>query len=172
MQEKFEFELKKSLKVHGQIDGKNEFVELNKLYLKAPTYKHRDKTIGLKQAFLTAEELRNMKILATGVYDAVQKMKNEMPNQKNSKNKEDDQEVPEETIRSVLFKSGEDCINLSKFFDKFTNLLTSNICFKDEECENVIKTHELQELAEEDFENLVVEYIKVFFTSSWLKRTN
>lgn len=167
MQEKFEFKLENPLKTHGQVDGNNELVTIDKLYLQAPTYKHREKTIAIKQAYLSAEQLRSMKIFATGVHNAMEKVKNEIT--KDVKEKEEEKELPEEDIRNVLFRSGEDCINLSKFFDKFINLFSSKngVCFRDEDCTDLIKPHELNEMSEIDLEDLVVEYIRVFFIPSW-----
>ena len=88
MQENFEFQLEKPIKIHGRVNGKTEFIDLKTLYLKAPTYKHRDKTLVLKQVYLSAEQLRGMKIFATGVHNAFEKVKNEI-----TKESSDDESV-------------------------------------------------------------------------------
>ena len=52
MQEELVFDLENPIKVQMNVDGKNEFVDIDKIYLQAPTYKHKDIIIVLKKKFI------------------------------------------------------------------------------------------------------------------------
>lgn len=160
MQDRLEFTLDKSLKVHGEVDGKNEFIQLDKLYLKAPTYKHKDKTINLKKDFIEA---------LFGMTNSVDK--NEAQNMINEASDSDKNDKLEaKAILAILYASKG--FDIARFFDKFVNFLTSRkdpICFKDEDYSDIIRADEITQLTETDLENLIAKYIEVFFAVSWMK---
>jgi hypothetical protein len=160
MQDTLEFTLEKPLKVHGQVDGKNEFIEIDKLYLKAPTYKHKDKTIALKKDFIEA---------LFGMTNSVDKEEaQDIVN--NASDSEKDDVLEAKAILAILYASKG--FDIGKFFNKFINFLTSKkdgICFKDEDYSEIIRINEIEELSESDLENLIAKYTEVFFAVSWMK---
>ncbi len=171
MKQELEFKLNNPIKESQvNIDSKNTTLDIDTLYLKAPTRQHRSKTMLLKQAFLSAQELRSMKIFATGVLSTFDKLNKESVRQ-NDDSEESDGTMDIDTIRDVILKSDKDCIDIVNFCDNFTKLILSQgICFKSEESKNAINNSDLDKITEEDFESLMIQYIWFFLTASWSRK--
>jgi hypothetical protein len=156
------FELESKIKAQVKVDGKNDIIDLGTLYLTCPSYKEKDKTLPLKQAFITAQTRLSFAMADLMDSDSVEKRREER------ESKEEDNKMDIQGIKMILFASGEQAININLFFDNFAKLLKA-VCFKDEEMTQPINDSEIQKIEENDFENLVAKYIEVFFISSWMK---
>lgn len=149
MTDKIVFELQEPIKVQMNIDGKNEFVDLDKIYLSAPSYKEKDKTLVLKKKFL----------------EAILYMPNYM-------NKQEAQEQVGEAnfdalaIKSLLYLFKD--FDIVSYFKNFQNLLLS-VAFKDEAMTQHLFNLDIQKISENDFEGLLAKYFEVFFIVSWMK---
>jgi hypothetical protein len=155
------FILEEPIKSQLNVDGKNDIVDINSLYLSAPTYKEKDRTIPLKQAFITAQSRLGMLMM-----DSIDQ--SEAQRRREEREEEGEEEMDISGIKMILFASGGDAINLKLFFDNFAKLLCS-VAFKDEDMKQPIRALDLQKMSEDDFENLIATYIQVFFISSWMK---
>lgn len=154
MTDKIIFELKQSIKVQANIDGKNDFIDLDKIYLSAPTYKDKDKTLILKKKFLEA-------MLLLPSYMSRQEAE-EQVNNNNVK-------FEAKTIHTLLFLFKDfDIVSYHKYF---ANLLL-NVAFKDEESKQPLTTLDINKISEDDFEGLLAKYLEVFFIVSWMKALN
>jgi hypothetical protein len=154
MTDKIIFELKQSIKVQANIDGKNDFIDLDKIYLLAPSYKEKDKTLILKKKFLEA-------MLLLPSYMSRQ----EAQEQVNSDNVKFDAK----TIHALLFLFKDfDIVSYHKYF---ANLLL-NVAFKDEESKQPLTALDINKISEDDFEGLLAKYLEVFFIVSWTKTLN
>lgn len=149
MQDKITFDLSTPIKVQLSIGGKNDFVDLDKLYLLAPTYRQKEYTIDLKKRFISA-----MVRLANST-----KPKSEPSSQG------DDKPLDGKAFIQVLYSAGDD-FDLIGFFKQFENLFCAGVCFKDEAMQSKIHAIELQKLSEEDFNSLVGKYLEVFMSAS------
>lgn len=151
MQDKFTFDLTSSIKVQFNSNGKNDFVELDKFYLSAPTYKHKDLTLLLKKKFIEA------------VFGMTQSL-----SQKEAQSKvESEGKLDAKAVKSILYIAKD--FDIGAFFSSFRKLLATDLCFKDEEMKQPVRLLELQNLSEEDEENLIAKYCEFFFLTSWMK---
>lgn len=153
MIDKLEFDLESSIKVQANIKGENTFIDLNKLQLKAPNYKHKDYTIALKKKFMEA---------LFGMTNSVNK-----DEAQSAVSSSDDDKLDVQSIKAILYASPN--FDIVSFYNKFVKFLTVDICFKDEEFEQCVTKGELEKLSEIDLENLIAKYIEVFFIVSWMK---
>lgn len=152
MKEELVFELENPIKVQINNNGKNEFEDITRIYLQAPTYKHRDITIDLKKRFIEAIFAMTSSLSK----DEAQKTVGDDPNN----------ELNAQAIKAVLYAAkGFDIV---AFFNKF-NSLFKEIAFKDEEKKQTLKGLDIEKIDENDFEDLVAKYIEVFFIASWMK---
>ena len=152
MTDKLIFTLQSPIKAQLNVDGKNDFVEVSQLYLSAPTYKHRDHTIGLKKKFI----------------EAIFAMAN-ATSRDDAQSKVNDKEgtLDAKAIKAVLYAAKD--FDIVSFFKKFEAFLLSEVCFKDEEMKQKITSLEIQKLEETDFEELLAKYLEAFFITSWMK---
>ncbi len=142
------FELQNPIKGAVNINGKNDIIDINTLYLNAPSYKEKDITIILKKKFI----------------EAIFAMTAVLPKESSSQEKSD--EMDAKSIKVILFAAPN--FDLVGFFKEFEKLLMK-VCFKDEARTQAIKHIELEKLNESDFEELLAKYIEVFFITSWMK---
>lgn len=152
MQEKTTFKLSEPIKVQYKLDGKNDFMDIEEIYLQAPSFKEKDITRGLKKKFIEA-----MFAMTTSIsqQDAQTKASND-----------EEGELDEKGIKAVLYAAkGFDVVD---FFNRFAVLL-ERVAFKDEEMEQKMIRIEFDKINDNDFENLVAKYIRVFFIVSWMK---
>ena len=110
------FNLSTPIKVQINIDGKNDFADIDKIYLAAPSYKHRDLTIGLKKKFIEAI----FAMTASLPKDEAQKQVNDENGKLDAK-----------SIKAILYAAKD--FDILSFFKKFEAFLISDIAFKDEE---------------------------------------
>ena len=152
MQESLVFELQSLIKVHLSTNGNNEFVEIDKIYLKAPTYKQKDITIRLKKKFI----------------EAIFAMTNSLSQKEAQSAVGDDEksDLDAKSIKAVLFAAKD--FDIVDFFKSFENLLFV-VAFKNEEMTQALNKSDISKIAEDDFESLVAKYIEVFFIASWMK---
>jgi len=156
VEDKFKFKLANPIKVQANIDGENTFSDLKALYLKAPTYRHRDKTLVLKKMFIGA------------IFGMTSSL-----NQEDAQARIDDasdtkdNKIDAKSAKVILYSDRD--FDLDGFYKKFTKLLLSDICFKDEQHEQPILSVDVNKLSEDDFEELVAKYIEFFFATSWMK---
>jgi hypothetical protein len=146
------FDLSKPIKVQLNVDGKNDFVDIDKIYFSAPSYKHRDLTIGLKKKFIEAV----FAMTASLPKDEAQKQVND-----------DNGKLDAKSIKAILYAAKD--FDIVSFFKKFEAFLISEIAFKDEEKKQKLVALDLQRLDESDFEELLAKYLEVFFIVSWMK---
>jgi len=152
MTDKLTFTLTIPIKVQVNIDGKNDFAEVSNLYLVAPTYKHRDHTIGLKKKFI----------------EAIFAMTNSLAKEDAQKQVSDDKsQLDSKSIKAIIYAAKD--FDIISFLKKFESFLLSEICFKDEELKQKITGLELQKIDENDFEELLAKYLESFFIVSWMK---
>jgi hypothetical protein len=155
MKDKFSFKLNKSIKVQAKVKGENTFIDLDKLYLKAPTYRHKDYTLVLKKRFLEA---------LFGMTKSVDR--DDAQRQLDSAGGNDDK-LDSQAIKTILYAA--EGFDIVAFYKKFEKFLTVDVCFKDEDHEQPISVGDLEKLAEDDFEDLIAKYVEVFFIVSWMK---
>ena len=146
------FDLQTPLKVQANVDGKNVFNDLDKIYLKAPTYKDKDKTLVLKKKFI----------------EAIFAMTATMQKQ-DAQEQIGDGKLDSKAIKAILFASKD--FDIVAYFKHFESLLI-NVAFKDEDTKQPLILSEIQKINESDFEELLAKYLEVFFIVSWMKTLN
>lgn len=146
------FDLQTPLKVQVNVDGKNLFNDLDKIYLKAPTYKDKDKTLVLKKKFIEAIFAMTATIQKQDAQEQIGEGK-----------------LDSKAIKAILFASKD--FDIVAYFKHFESLLI-NVAFKDEDMKQPLIISEVQKIDESDFEELLAKYIEVFFIVSWMKTLN
>lgn len=146
------FDLQTPLKVQLNVDGKNVFNDLDKIYLKAPTYKDKDKTLVLKKKFIEAIFAMTATIQKQDAQEQIGEGK-----------------LDSKAIKAILFASKD--FDIVAYFKHFESLLI-NVAFKDEDMKQPLIISEVQKIDESDFEELLAKYIEVFFIVSWMKTLN
>lgn len=146
------FDLQTPLKVQANVDGKNVFNDLDKIYLKAPTYKDKDKTLVLKKKFIEAIFAMTATIQKQDAQEQIGEGK-----------------LDSKAIKAILFASKD--FDIVAYFKHFESLLI-NVAFKDEDMKQPLIISEVQKIDESDFEGLLAKYIEVFFIVSWMKTLN
>ena len=152
MQEELVFDLENPIKVQMNVDGKNEFVDIDKIYLQAPTYKHKDITIVLKKKFIEAIFAMTSSVSQEDAQKTI--------------GEGDSKDLDEKAIKAVIYAAKD--FDISSFFKKFESLFLK-VAFKDEEQKQTLKGLDIEKMNENDFESLVAKYIEVFFIVSWMK---
>lgn len=143
------FNLTAPIKVQANTDGKNQFIELDKIYLKAPSYKEKNKTLVLKKKFLEA-------VLLLPSYMSKQEAQQEVGESK----------FDAKAIKSLLFLFKD--FDIVSYFKQFENLLL-DVAFKDEAMMQPLIAIDINKISENDFEELLAKYLEVFFIVSWMK---
>lgn len=146
------FDLQTPLKVQANVDGKNVFNDLDKIYLKAPTYKEKDKTLVLKKKFIEAIFAMTATIQKQDAQEQI-----------------GDGKLDSKAIKAILFASKD--FDIVAYFKHFESLLI-NVAFKDEDTKQPLILSEIQKINESDFEELLAKYLEVFFIVSWMKTLN
>jgi predicted thioredoxin/glutaredoxin len=146
------FDLQTPLKVQANVDGKNVFNDLDKIYLKAPTYKDKDKTLVLKKKFIEAIFAMTATIQKQDAQEQI-----------------GDGKLDSKAIKAILFASKD--FDIVAYFKHFESLLI-NVAFKDEDTKQPLILSEIQKINESDFEELLAKYLEVFFIVSWMKTLN
>ena len=146
------FDLQTSLKVQANVDGKNVFNDLDKIYLKAPTYKDKDKTLVLKKKFIEAIFAMTATIQKQDAQEQI-----------------GDGKLDSKAIKAILFASKD--FDIVAYFKHFESLLI-NVAFKDEDTKQPLILSEIQKINESDFEELLAKYLEVFFIVSWMRTLN
>ena len=144
------FDLQNSIKVQFKDGEKNSFIDLNKIYLSAPSYKDKDKTLLLKKKFI----------------EAIFGMTQSLSKQQASEQIENENGLDTKAIKAILYASPN--FDIVSYFKSFENLLL-NVAFKDEEAKQPLNSLDIQKINDEDFEELLAKYLEVFFIVSWMK---
>jgi len=150
MKDKIIFDFQTPLKVQANVDGKNVFIDLDKIYLSAPSYKDKDKTLLLKKKFI----------------EAIFGMTQSLSKQQASEQIENENGLDAKAIKAILYASPN--FDIVSYFKSFANLLL-NVAFKDEEMKQPLNSLDIEKINEEDFEELLAKYLEVFFIVSWMK---
>lgn len=150
MKDKIIFDLQNSIKVQFKDGDKNSFIDLDKIYLSAPSYKDKDKTLLLKKKFI----------------EAIFGMTQSLSKQQASEQIENENGLDAKAIKAILYASPN--FDIVSYFKSFANLLL-NVAFKDEEMKQSFTTLDIEKINEEDFEELLAKYLEVFFIASWMK---
>jgi hypothetical protein len=150
MKDKIIFDFQTPLKVQANVDGKNVFNDLDKIYLSAPSYKDKDKTLLLKKKFI----------------EALFGMTQSLSKQQASEQIENENGLDAKAIKAILYASPN--FDIVSYFKSFANLLL-NVAFKDEEMKQPLNNLDIEKINEEDFEELLAKYLEVFFIVSWMK---
>ena len=143
------FDLQIPLKVQANVDGMNVFNDLNKIYLKAPTYKEKDKTLILKKKFIEAVFAMTTTIQKQDAQEQIGEGK-----------------LDSKAVKAILFASKD--FDIVAYFKHFESLLL-NVAFKDEDMKQPLNSLDIQKINELDFEELLAKYLEVFFIVSWMK---
>ena len=147
------FNLENPIKVHFKEDGKNIEKEITELYLSEPSaYEDRSLTINLRQSFLKA------------MIDLAGKYSNK---ENQASEKQEENSFDEKSIKLIL-TLGFDGDNLNKYYEHFKELASRRV-YKDNEKQQKMNKVDLLKLSENDFDNLVVRYLHLFFVNSWMK---
>lgn len=150
MKDKIIFDLQNSIKVQFKDGDKNSFIDLDKIYLSAPSYKDKDKTLLLKKKFI----------------EAIFGMTQSLSKQQASEQIENENGLDAKAIKAILYASPN--FDIVSYFKLFANLLL-NVAFKDEEMKQPFTTLDIEKISDEDFEELLAKYLEVFFIVSWMK---
>ena len=150
MKDKIIFDLQNSIKVQFKDGDKNSFIDLDKIYLSAPSYKDKDKTLLLKKKFI----------------EAIFGMTQSLSKQQASEQIENENGLDAKAIKAILYASPN--FDIVSYFKSFANLLL-NVAFKDEEMKQPLNNLDIEKINEEDFEELLAKYLEVFFIVSWMK---
>lgn len=150
MKDKIIFDLQNSIKVQFKDGDKNSFIDLDKIYLSAPSYKDKDKTLLLKKKFI----------------EAIFGMTQSLSKQQASEQIENENGLDAKAIKAILYASPN--FDIVSYFKLFANLLL-NVAFKDEEMKQPFTTLDIEKINDEDFEELLAKYLEVFFIASWMK---
>ena len=149
MTDKITFDLQNPIKVQTNIDNKNEFIDLDKIYLKAPSYKEKDKTLTLKKKFIEAVFAMTTTIQKQDAQEQIGEGK-----------------LDSKAVKAILFASKD--FDIVAYFKHFESLLLS-VAFKDEDMKQPLNSLDIQKINELDFEELLAKYLEVFFILSWMK---
>ena len=150
MKDKIIFDLQNSIKVQFKDGENNSFIDLDKIYLSAPSYKDKDKTLLLKKKFI----------------EAIFGMTQSLSKQQASEQIENENGLDTKAIKAILYASPN--FDIVSYFKSFENLLL-NVAFKDEEMKQPLISLDIQKINDEDFEELLAKYLEVFFIVSWMK---
>ena len=150
IKDKIIFDLQNSIKVQFKDGDKNSFIDLDKIYLSAPSYKDKDKTLLLKKKFI----------------EAIFGMTQSLSKQQASEQVENENGLDAKAIKAILYASPN--FDIVSYFKSFENLLL-NVAFKDEETKQPLNSLDIEKIKEEDFEELLAKYLEVFFIVSWMK---
>ena len=150
MKDKIIFDLQNSIQVQFKDGDKNCFLDLNKIYLSAPSYKDKDKTLLLKKKFI----------------EAIFGMTQSLSKQQAGEQIENENGLDTKAIKAILYASPN--FDIVSYFKSFANLLL-NVAFKDEEMKQPLNSLDIEKINDEDFEELLAKYLEVFFIVSWMK---
>lgn len=150
MKDKIIFDLQNSIKVQFKDGDKNSFLDLDKIYLSAPSYKDKDKTLLLKKKFI----------------EAIFGMTQSLSKQQAGEQIENENGLDTKAIKAILYASPN--FDIVSYFKSFANLLL-NVAFKDEEMKQPLNSLDIEKINDEDFEELLAKYLEVFFIVSWMK---
>jgi hypothetical protein len=150
MKDKIIFDLQNSIQVQFKDGDKNSFLDLNKIYLSAPSYKDKDKTLLLKKKFI----------------EAIFGMTQSLSKQQAGEQIENENGLDTKAIKAILYASPN--FDIVSYFKSFANLLL-NVAFKDEEMKQPFNSLDIEKINDEDFEELLAKYLEVFFIVSWMK---
>jgi hypothetical protein len=150
MKDKIIFDLQNSIKVQFKDGDKNSFIDLDKIYLSAPSYKDKDKTLLLKKKFI----------------EAIFGMTQSLSKQQAGEQIENENGLDTKAIKAILYASPN--FDIVSYFKSFANLLL-NVAFKDEEMKQPLNSLDIEKINDEDFEELLAKYLEVFFIVSWMK---
>ena len=150
MKDKIIFDLQNSIKVQFKDGDKNSFLDLDKIYLSAPSYKDKDKTLLLKKKFI----------------EAIFGMTQSLSKQQAGEQIENENGLDTKAIKAILYASPN--FDIVSYFKSFANLLV-NVAFKDEEMKQPFNSLDIEKINDEDFEELLAKYLEVFFIVSWMK---
>lgn len=150
MKDKIIFDLQNSIKVQFNDGDKNSFLDIDKIYLSAPSYKDKDKTLLLKKKFI----------------EAIFGMTQSLSKQQAGEQIENENGLDTKAIKAILYASPN--FDIVSYFKSFVNLLL-NVAFKDEEMKQPLNSLDIEKINDEDFEELLAKYLEVFFIVSWMK---
>lgn len=150
MKDKIIFDLQNSIQVQFKDGDKNSFLDLDKIYLSAPSYKDKDKTLLLKKKFI----------------EAIFGMTQSLSKQQAGEQIENENGLDTKAIKAILYASPN--FDIVSYFKSFANLLL-NVAFKDEEMQQPFNSLDIEKINDEDFEELLAKYLEVFFIVSWMK---
>lgn len=156
LKEFIEVKIENPIKVQCNIDGVNDFVDLEKVYLKCfNKAQHQNITLLLRNQYKRMM-VSNMSLL---------------PDRKAVENSKDKQELTEqETIESIKqLLSICDGDQLIAFYGRFKEFLVNDITFKDDSFKQKVNGLDLGKLENDDLENIIASYVAVFFVFSWMK---
>ena len=157
LKEFIEVKIDNPIKTHLNIDGKNDIVELDTIYLKCFNKKdHQNVTLLMRNKYKRMM-LDNMSFFS------------KLIGKDNGQNK--DKEISEEEQIDSIIETFSICDGeeLLSFYDKFKEFLIKDIAFKDESFSQKLQMNDLLKLDNDDLEKIIASYIGVFFIIFWMK---
>lgn len=155
LKEFIEVKISNPIKVAYNLDGKNDFLELDTIFLKCFNKKdHQNITLLMRNKYKRMM-LSNVSLFSKFIDGKPQEIKVLT----------DEEEI--DSIRQTLTICDGD--ELISFYDKFKEFLLKDIAFKDESFKQKLNGVELNLLDNDDLEAIIANYISVFFVASWMK---
>jgi hypothetical protein len=156
--EKTSFKISEPVKLEYKLDGKNDFMDIDEIYFKAPTRAERDICRGLKKKFMEA-------MFGMTASASPEEAQRRIDTSSSSKVKD---EVPDaQAIKVIMFASKD--FNIGDYIKRFI-VLFERVAFKDDELKQPLTSLDFEKFDNEnDIEDLIAHYIQVFFIVSWMK---
>ena len=160
LKDSIEVKISNPIKVQCNVDGKNDIIEIDTLYLKCFNKKdHQNITLLLRNKYKRMM-LANTSLFS-GLVDDEDSVKKNKP-----KNKPSHQEEVKSTLDILSISEGNDLIS---FYDKFKEFLLLDVAFKDESFKQKLLSVDLDNIDNDDLELIIANYIVAFFLAFWMK---
>lgn len=153
------------IKCQVNIDGKNQFADIDTIYLKAFNVKeHKNITLPLRNLYKRMN-LGNLSLLEKILTEDSDK--NRVSKDESVKSEEQlDKELKESILQGFTITNPDE---LMVFYDKFKEFLYLNIAFKDQSFSSKINAVDAENLDNDDLESIISSYIASFFFQSWTR---
>jgi hypothetical protein len=175
----FIFKLSTPIKIHGQVDGENHFIEVREITLKAPSYELLNKNArkivrNLMHKFKAAYqdfsiyraasyEKEILKAAASSPENTSDKVNGE--EQSGSAKEVYDENLP--LVNMIIDSAPDDVLNYDDFCNVFKDFLGKDICYVEEQ-DKYLRPENIKDINYIDFDKILVRYIAGFFYHSWV----
>jgi len=157
------FTLSSPIKVQSVIDGENQFIDQDIIYLKAPSQIQMRASLKLRQSFLSS--FNHFLSIASSKQEKQNTQDQVISDEQESKEQESEL-IPVKEIITILNFGGEDIEEFYKMFYNFVEY--NNVLFIDESATQILQASDIDsKLSFKDYELLAATYIQIFFTQYW-----